>query len=516
MVLNRIKINGVEYLSTDPYVVKDALTGDYIHTRNQETTQIPINIYLHRAKEAGLKFNINSSKTHNIYGVQNGTTLYSNYKELMEKSSEELDELLLNVTTVTLGAAVIFVLNEETKSDIIKKLGLVRGILNPSTYYDKDELNFMDKPKPYRKFDNTYSKVLLRDIFLDKLTTAQTSSSEVRDIMKNVMKRNIEMGVESLTYKELENIKYTYGLELETCSGRLEESEVADLNFKAVHDGSLREADGSNPVGGEYVTGVLVGDAGLSQLHEMCRVLQTKCKVDKRCGVHAHIGSLNWNKEDVVYSYLLAEQIEKDLFSILPKSRRTNTYCREINKFFTSATNDLSLIKDPQEYSIKIDELFNIIFCEVSGGHTSPSRNISKEVNHPKGSKCGYDKSSQRYCWLNYVTLLFNTKGVANSHTLEFRPMSGTLNYLKIKNWLKICMAFCSFVENHKTLIKNGFKTPVTLEVMLSKVYPKTGAALISYVKERRQLFLSADESVDYAVDSTLKKKSRKEIACAS
>ena len=93
--------------------------------------------------------------------------------------------------------------------------------------------------------------------------------------------------------------------------------------------------------------------------------------------------------------------------------------------------------------------------------------------------------------------------------------MSGTLNYLKIKNWLKICMAFCSFVENHKSLIKAGNKTPVTLELMLAKVFPKTGDSLISYVKERRQLFLSADESVDYAVDTNLKKKSRKEISCA-
>ena len=418
--IETIKIDGVDYALNDPRVEKDVLTGDYIHTRNQEVTRIPINVFIDRKRKPSLAFDRNDGYSYNVYGLQTGHTLYDNFAALINTPEAERNLLSLQVLTYNLGHAVLYTSSKEASDTIIKQLDLIPGTNNPDYYFDKHELEYMDKPKPYRKFDNTYSKVLIKDVIPATLTVAQSSTPEVRDIMKNILKRNIDMGVESLTFKETENIKYTYGLELETCNGRLEESEVVDLNFKAVHDGSLREPDGSNPIGGEYVTGVLVGDAGLSQLHEMCRVLQTKCSVDKRCGVHAHIGSSNWNKEDVVYSYLLAQQIEKDLFSILPKSRRENTYCRAINKLFTSPEFDLSLVKNPQDYAIKIDEMFNIIFCEVSGGYATASRRMNKESNHPKGSKCGYDKSSQRYCWLNYVTLLFNTKGVRNSHTLNF------------------------------------------------------------------------------------------------
>ena len=94
--------------------------------------------------------------------------------------------------------------------------------------------------------------------------------------------------------------------------------------------------------------------------------------------------------------------------------------------------------------------------------------------------------------------------------------MSGTLNFTKIKNWLKICVAFCSFVENNKSLIKNGYNVPVTLDTIINSVYKKTGTKLINYINERKQLFMSADESVDYTVDSKISKKSMKEVVCAS
>lgn len=233
--------------------------------------------------------------------------------------------------------------------------------------------------------------------------------------------------------------------------------------------------------------------------------------------VHVHIGNLNWNKEDVVFSYILALLIEKDLFSILPVSRRDNSYCRSLTKVISGTqVVNLKNTKGNQEHQMMIDELYNAILSEVSGVSNAMSKKLDKNLNHPKGSKCGFDKASQRYCWLNYVTLLFNTKGVSNSWTLEFRPMSGTLNYLKIKNWLKICMAFCAYVENHKSDILNNTNVPVTLEGIISKIYPLTGGKLISYIKERRQTFMSSDESIDYTTYSKLKRKSIKEVACAS
>lgn len=78
--------------------------------------------------------------------------------------------------------------------------------------------------------------------------------------------------------------KYSFGLEIETISGYLPRYLDNFLYYSAVHDGSLREADGSGPFGGEYVTDILKGDLGLKQLKRLCYELSRRCLVDKRCG----------------------------------------------------------------------------------------------------------------------------------------------------------------------------------------------------------------------------------------
>lgn len=257
-----------------------------------------------------------------------------------------------------------------------------------------------------------------------------------------------------------------------------------------------------------------MGDAGLSQLFEICRVLQKKCTVDRKCGVHVHIGNLNWNKEDVVYSYLLALKLEDEIFLTLPKSRRNNSYCRHLDSLNIDYINLLRQV-DIKERELVIDQIFNNIyrFLLVNCEPSIPNKFLNKFVNHPRGSKCGFDKSSQRYCWLNYVTLLFNTKGISNSHTLEFRSMSGTLNYNKVKNYLKMAVAICGFVDNYKSLILNNYED-LTLKFVIDKVFPKTGNNLNNYLELRKQHFNTNDESLDFETEPNINKKSIKEVVC--
>lgn len=517
ILIDKIKVltdyhGEVEFASTDKYLYKDDITGEWLHQEHNRCYFYPVDIeYVRKGVGA---FDPNSISTRDQYQVVQHCTVFKNHKIALAFPS-------IDIKLFTLGGAVTKIYPKDIEA-FIEKLDLVTGINNPEIYFNRRELALLDKPKPYRKFDNTYYKRHTSDVIDVKPTPAVLRSKEYQELQKSILKRNIEMGVESLTYKEFEGLKNSYGLELECANGRLEENEVSHLNVKAVHDGSLREADG-NVYGGEYVTGVLVGDAGLMQLNELCRVLQTKCTVDKKCGVHAHIGSLNWSNEDIVYSYILAQKLEVELFSILPKSRRDNQYCRPLRKLFNNTHITKLSNTSPINYQTTITDYFNVIFREVSGlNQDGPDSNYNKYRNHPKGSKCGYDKSSQRYCWLNYVTLLFNTKEIDNSWTLEFRPMSGTLNFTKIKNWLKICLAFCAFVENHKQVIRNGYYTDakgnkfnLSLELVIKLIYPKTGDKLIDYIRERKQLFQTADESVDYEVDRKLAKKSIKEVICA-
>lgn len=101
---------------------------------------------------------------------------------------------------------------------------------------------------------------------------------------KGDLKNDYLMGVKSPTYKITEGKKYKFGLEFETIYGRLPEYLDNYLNYNAVHDGSLRGPDGEDPLGGEYVTGVLTGDMGFLQTKRLTYELTRRCKIDKRCG----------------------------------------------------------------------------------------------------------------------------------------------------------------------------------------------------------------------------------------
>ncbi len=167
--------------------------------------------------------------------------------------------------------------------DMLVSLGFVKGKFAKDFYFYKSEVDSLDTYLPYQKFENTYYKVDVKSLQIRMKEDGHNKEAIIEAVNK-AMKDNLLYGVDTLTYSAFEGIGYTFGIEIETCIGRLNKSDFIDkLNVKAVHDGSLRDADGATP-GGEYVTGVLIGDSGLYQLHELCRILSMRCKVNAQCG----------------------------------------------------------------------------------------------------------------------------------------------------------------------------------------------------------------------------------------
>lgn len=371
-------------------------------------------------------------------------------------------------------------------------------------------------PNKFRSFNN-----------LVKAFNDFDNTNLLQEDKKLLLERDIEFGVRSLTNKIFEGIQYTYGVELETSSGRINAEEAIGLNLKCEFDGSLRdfpEQKKEEVLGGEYITGVLTGDAGMYQLQKICNILSKKCTINHRCGVHVHVGNINLNKETIVYLYLLGLILEGEIYSILPKSRSKNAYCRTLSPIHITSYG-LGNSKNPLDYEATINTAYKEIFSIVSQGK-EPSKSWNKHKQHPMGAKCGYDKNTQRYCWLNFVTLMFNTKGGGKkSMTLEFRNHSATLNYTKIKNWVKICIAFVNFAENHQSSMRSGSWTdkygvrhPINLETILLAAYPKTGKTVIEYIESRKQLFTNDTGSIeqeDYDTDKNgIRELSLKEAVC--
>ena len=290
-----------------------------------------------------------------------------------------------------------------------------------------------------------------------------------------------------MTYIGTYGKKYTFGLEIETISGFLPRRFNDKISFTAVHDGSLRQEDG-NTYGLEYVTGVYEGDKGLLMTKKLSNELSKRCLINKQCSIHSHLGNVNFNKENIVLMYYIFFTIQDELFQIMPPSRRNNEYCRALPDM---KINIEALKSTHRDYLI--DKWYNDIVKFLSAKDYS-GKYINKKKQHPKGAKCSYDHSTARYCWVNMVPSLFNTRenGI---YTIEFRLMSATTNYKKIKAWLLICFALVDIVENHKNLIYDdeflSSGKSWNLDKLITSVYPQEKAQkeIFEFINSRRVKF---------------------------
>lgn len=410
--------------------------------------------------------------------------------------------------------------NEESFNEFCKKYDLVRGENNRETWFQKNLIKY-DRKKP-TPFNNIKHKRVVEDylngeIYIDE---KRAKTKEYKELLDIVNIENKRLGLDSSSFKAFEGLNFSYGIELETISGCIYNDiyldSNKDLNMAGVFDGSLRDPDGSGPWGQEYITGVLKGDSGLKQLYDITKLISSKCKVDKRCAFHVHIGSLNWNSEDIVYMYLLGLMLEDEVFSIMPLSRRNNEYCKSLPTLNKTKVARLVSAKNKVSYKKAIDGLYDNVF-KIVGRQGSPNRFSNKKTAHPKGRHGGYDRGTDhRYSWLNFTNMVFNQRGSLNDKTIEFRPHPGTLSYKKIYNWLKICMAIAEFVHIGKrdivAAIKDGKK--ITLEDIISKVYKRSSSSLVSYIQIRKNLFSDfSNENIDY-VNEESNIKNLKELVC--
>lgn len=224
------------------------------------------------------------------------------------------------------------------------------------------------------------------------------------------------------THTKTSSMTYTFGVEIETCSSVW----CGDFgyNWKAVYDGSTN--------GPEFVTGILKGDYGVKQLESMSNALSEQgAKVDKKCGVHVHIGGAIHNRRLSIIILKLCLQIEQDIYAMLPESRASNNYCKKL----------------PVDI---IDRMNFKNYKEILGKFTTGyeiDRTYNKKKNHPNGHY-----NSQRYHWINLTNC--STKG--GPDTIEFRPHSATIDFDKIYPWVLICMSIVKFAENQQRRIMNS------------------------------------------------------------
>lgn len=341
-------------------------------------------------------------------------------------------------------------------------------------WYDDDagEWREQHERRTSNYFDNPFNSYEMRRYKRD------LSAVKLRTLKHNI-------GMESISYRQFNGMKYTFGIEMETSF--VDDPLMAkenQLNVAGVSDGSIS--------GPEFVTGVLTGDSGVEQLKKILdHINRAGGEVNSACGIHVHIGGATFNRRFQIMAIMLGLQVEQDIYSMLPLSRQENTYCKRIDEVYYKLSDWQNIGQKNQNYKKCLDLLAGY----VKGCNRPFDRDYNKKRHHPGGHYCG-----SRYKWLN----MNNCAWQDGPSTVEFRCHPGSLEFKKIFNWLKICMAMVNFIENRPRRIMLGFKSAagyhngtsmvdsnsVSLEEVIRYTYNKEQSKdLIEYINKRKQKF---------------------------
>lgn len=183
-------------------------------------------------------------------------------------------------------------------------------------------------------------------------------------------------------------------------------------HWKVVSDGSLR---GDRPF--ELVSPVLRGEEGLAQVKTVCEVLnRLGARINKTCGLHVHFGVGELEHATKFWRNLIANYaaFEASIDSVMPPSRRghNNTFCRPIAR------------PDLRARLARCRDLRAIERATTNG--------------------CRYHKVNIQSFWRH--------------KTVEFRHHSGTTDFAKISNWVRLLNRLVEF-SRHSEAIGGEFET---------------------------------------------------------
>lgn len=215
------------------------------------------------------------------------------------------------------------------------------------------------------------------------------------------------------TYTKTLGVKRPYGVEVECYNPELssnedlgEDEENAWEGVPTVSGWRYKE-DGSisgNGLGVEYYSKVLQGDSGIDRINRLCAVLaQEGFTVNQTCGLHVHTDASDLTPDHLLNIASQCYIWEPVIYSLLPKSRRKNTYC--------------------QPLGIKSSELTGF--------------------DRKKLLKLKRFEDEGRYFGLNLTA--YSKHG-----TIEFRYHSGTISAHKIINWVVFCLSLVEYAKRKK------------------------------------------------------------------
>lgn len=218
---------------------------------------------------------------------------------------------------------------------------------------------------------------------------------------------------------------------------------------------------------------IMLDDEGdNASLRAVCDSLKTLApQINRQCGLHVHIEVRDFNWDDMRRLLALWSRYEPFFFEMLPASRRGNQYCMPIRKSTWAGPTNMGT------------------WSAVSAAIDATTE---REFQRLRGAYGRYHTLNLDNFWM--------------SGRIEFRLHSGTVDYVKIRNWTKLLLALVARVKqpNLPRISKitnddraegfNAYYVLKQLGLIRSKYIaevPASNEALVHWVEARRQLFLN-------------------------
>lgn len=203
--------------------------------------------------------------------------------------------------------------------------------------------------------------------------------------------------------------------------------------YKLMRDSSLRQSRGDFYAPCEIVTPVL---NDLSSLKTVCEVLnEAGASVNKTCGFHVHFGAADFTDAQWRRIILNYARIEPIIDSFMAPSRRGNAsqWCSSII-----------------DHAREIEAMSEPTFAEM--------RRAFRLDRYHK----------------------VNLEAFERHHTIEFRQHAGTLNFVKIENWVNFLAGLLTYSIQNETLIEARSIDELPFLTRAQKSYFKSRATRIA------------------------------------
>lgn len=257
---------------------------------------------------------------------------------------------------------------------------------------------------------------------------------------------------------------FSFGLEFETSSGNISESDCLLYGLIPLKDGSIS--------GNEFTTIPMKGEQGFSLLLNQIEKIKENTDFNKECSLHVHFGNFPINNKSILALNKLLYNVQDEIGMMFPYwiyqtrsyKHSGKDYCNKINNHPT----------------------FESLYRELSGRDMDYAGSLTQ--NHPlDGDNEHKWQVSPRYKWVNLVNLCFKKTG----KTVEFRIHTPTSNKEKIINWMFICSALLKYTMiNTDSIIAKPSTFNISLDHILRSVYSEDIYKQLSqYIVKRIEYF---------------------------